>query len=83
MEKTYEGWKNYATWNVSLWINNDFGIYTSALDFMKDVNPQEDIYKKFVISQGFAEMTTPDDIDWLDDSLDYAELDEMMKELVA
>jgi hypothetical protein len=83
MEKTYEGWKNYATWNASLWINNDFGIYTSALDFMKDVNPQEDIYKKFIISQGFENMSTPDDIDWLDDSLDYAELDEMMKELVA
>ena len=26
-EKTYNGWTNYETWNVALWIDNDYGLY--------------------------------------------------------
>ncbi len=26
-EKTYNGWTNYETWNVKLWIDNDEGSY--------------------------------------------------------
>ena len=29
-DATYNGWKNHATWNVALWINNDQGIYEFA-----------------------------------------------------
>ena len=27
-ENTYNGWKNYQTWNIMLWVNNDEGIST-------------------------------------------------------
>lgn len=27
---TYNGHKNYDYWNVSLWINNDHGLYVAA-----------------------------------------------------
>ena len=26
----YNGWTNYETWNVALWINNDQGLYNLA-----------------------------------------------------
>lgn len=29
--KTYNGHKNWNHWNVSLWINNDEGLYREAL----------------------------------------------------
>lgn len=32
--KMYNGHKNKTHWNVSLWINNDEGLYRSALDFI-------------------------------------------------
>ncbi len=27
---TYNGWSNYETWNVALWINNDQGAYNTV-----------------------------------------------------
>lgn len=28
--ETYNGWKNYETWNVALWIGNEPGTYEAA-----------------------------------------------------
>ena len=32
---TYNGHKNWNYWNVSLWINNDEGLYNLARDFVR------------------------------------------------
>jgi len=32
-EKGYQGWTNRATWNVSLWLNNDEGLYLAAREY--------------------------------------------------
>lgn len=32
---TYNGHKNWAHWNVSLWINNDEGLYRFACDLVR------------------------------------------------
>ena len=31
---SYNGWTNYQTWNVALWIGNDEGLYYAARDFV-------------------------------------------------
>jgi hypothetical protein len=31
----YNGHKNWTHWNVSLWLNNDEGLYRAALDYKK------------------------------------------------
>mgnify|MGYP001580438057 FL=1 len=32
---TYNGHKNWNHWNVSLWINNDEGLYNTARSFVR------------------------------------------------
>ena len=30
LDISYNGWENYETWNVALWINNEEGLYLLA-----------------------------------------------------
>jgi len=32
LDISYNGWNNYETWNVALWINNSEGLYHLAQD---------------------------------------------------
>ena len=32
---TYNGHKNWNHWNVSLWVNNDEGLYRAALSYLR------------------------------------------------
>jgi hypothetical protein len=32
LDVSYNGWENYETWNVALWINNDEGLYNIAME---------------------------------------------------
>jgi hypothetical protein len=33
---TYNGWTNYPTWNVKLWLDNDEGLYRQALAIVRE-----------------------------------------------
>ena len=37
----YNGWKNWAHWNVALWILNDEGLYGLALDVVRNHKTQD------------------------------------------
>jgi len=34
---SYNGWANYETWNVKLWLDNDQGTYTEVTDHAAEV----------------------------------------------
>lgn len=82
-QATYEGWKNYETWNVSLWINNDEPLYRSAVAFMQEDPNRTNPYVGFLLQNYMTHLVTPDAIEWMSDKLDFPALNEMMKELVA
>jgi hypothetical protein len=69
---TYNGYANYETWNVALWIQNDEGLYNIARRY--------DDYLKFVKHMWF-DATTPDGVSYTDPKLDWDELNEMMSDL--
>ena len=74
MSNTYNGHKNYETWNVSLWINNDEGFYACAQEF--------DTYADLMVhffNNGVDE--TPDGVDFEDDALDFDALDALVKSI--
>jgi hypothetical protein len=36
MAKPYNGHRSWNAWNVSLWINNDYGLYSWAVDLVNE-----------------------------------------------
>ncbi len=69
----YNGWTNWETWNVALWIGNEEVIYRSVRRF--------DTYEEALPTLQSFGMATPDGCDWDDPELDIDELNEMMEEL--
>ena len=42
---SYNGWKNYETWNVALWIDNDQGSYNEARDITRSLGDKDAPHK--------------------------------------
>lgn len=60
--KSYNGHKNYAQWNQSLWLNNDGGLYHRAKMYIE-------MYGKagaanMMYTQDLAGTFTPDGVKW-------------------
>ena len=76
-DTTYNGWANYETWNVALWIGNDETIYRHA---RINRNLGYRAWAKRFIDE-FGEYITGDGVAWLHDDIDTDEMDEMLAEL--
>lgn len=83
VEKECNGWKNRATWNVSLWVNNDESLYLSAVEYVKRcrLRGKKPRWGQFVISAGILGEKTPDGFSYSGTRLDKKALSEMLDEL--
>ena len=73
-DKTYNGWKNYETWNVALYIQNEYGLYQLAQEI--------DNYETFIdMMRELGSLETPDQVAWNDSGIDRDRINEMLKEL--
>jgi len=73
MKDTYNGWANWQTWNVALWLGNDQYLYKLSRRF---TNYRE--LAEFITSTGMDK--TPDGASWLDHKIDAPALNEWLTE---
>ena len=76
---TYEGWTNYATWNVFLWVTNEHPLYMLARRAARAGRSWRE-FAASLIEDGLLE--TSDGIALDDPTLDLEELDEALRQLV-
>ena len=81
----YNGWTNYETWNVSLFIQNEYPFYKAACHYVEFQNQMEFPVQYTEFVQLYCDLLgskTPDGVSWTDSELDTDELDEMLSDLV-
>ena len=85
MTETYNGWANYETWNVSLWIQNDYSLYCMARAYVFEEHGEANVadYYRFslMLTRDSYGCKTPDGVSWEDPKLNHAELNEMLQEM--
>jgi hypothetical protein len=69
-DDTYNGWKNYSTWAVNLWLSNDEPLYREALESVRlvcervtspDTFGTVEQARRFEVAEGFKR--------WVEDDL--------------
>jgi hypothetical protein len=70
---TYNGWKNYETWNVALWIDNDQGTYNErcriVAECIEDAPSMEQVPRVWT-SQQAARYSLADRLkDWVESDM--------------
>jgi hypothetical protein len=85
----YNGWKNYETWNVNLWIQNDEGLYGFVVDGLANIleacdNEWENVSLtdlKEMVRDAFGSNKTPDGVSLMDSAIDWDEISDALLEL--
>tara|TARA_R100000808_G_scaffold142_2_gene1035 strand:+ start:5361 stop:5591 length:231 start_codon:yes stop_codon:yes gene_type:complete len=72
----YNGYANYATWNIALWLQNDEGLYNFAKE-MPDYVTLRDTLREV------GALETPDKVAYNDSGLDIETLDEVIRNLAS
>lgn len=76
---TYNGWHNYHTWNIALYISNSHADYHIARKYSQK-HGDKATYSEF-IRLFISEEVNPDGVSYTDPTLDHDELDAFIREL--
>lgn len=94
-DTSYNGWKNYPTWNIALWFSNDVALYnkwiivSKLLASMRGGRKQTrnawesgmaHYFSGLEIMARFGNSETPDGVDFNDKSIDWVEIAEAWSE---
>jgi hypothetical protein len=88
-DNTYNGWKNYETWNVNLWIQNDEGLYGFVLDGLEELLDRYGLDWENIslaeleelVQEAFGANKTPDGVSLFSDEIDWDEIADALLEL--
>ena len=69
LDTSYNGWENYETWNVALWINNDIGYHHLAAE----AGSYED-FVDCLEAVSFNDLSTPDGVSYRDPKVNVVQL---------
>lgn len=78
-ENEYQGWSNWATWNVALYIQNEEPLYRLAKSLRHKANPYGEF--RYIMTEEVEVTRTADGVSYNDPSINAAELNEMIREL--
>ena len=79
---TYNGYKNRQTWNVALYIGNDYHLYVAAKEYVKRVGKRHATYDGLLLSLGFGPRDwTPDGVWWVDKRISRLEMRHFLQDL--
>ena len=76
---TFNGWTNYATWNVALWMGNEESLNTLARRIAAGGGTYRDLAEGLVHTFGKTE--TPDGVSFSDPALNLQELNDCLSDL--
>jgi hypothetical protein len=77
--QSYNGWANYETWNVSLWMQNNQFLYNTAVACVEYHESVETPYQDFIRCMTNCDrFTTDDGVAWDDENVNHDEINEMM-----
>jgi len=74
-ENGYNGWANYETWNIALWIQNDVELYNLALTLSDYQELVDVLYQEYGVTE------TKDGVKFNSPEVNRIELDDMMSDL--
>lgn len=88
-DNTYNGWANYETWNVNLWIQNDEGLYGFVRDGLESIleacdNDWDNVcltVLKELVHDAFAGHHTPDGVSLFSEEIDWDEISDALLEI--
>ena len=84
----YNGWNNYETWNLNLWIQNDEGFYNAMVDELRDIlEAHESDWENVSLAEvrgmfrNVIGSNTPDGVSTSHPDIDWMELSDALLEL--
>lgn len=60
-DSTYNGWRNYQTWDVALWLSSDYEFDTAIREYINELGSSDNLVLDLAqYLEDFVEELTPD-----------------------